>query len=80
MEEEIEEEEEESDLVEDEDIRRSEGSGGCAVTPGPCAPIPCVGHAAVVVQKGKKKIMLVIFGHSSRYGYLNTVQEYNLGK
>nr|XP_027236608.1 attractin-like protein 1 [Penaeus vannamei] len=30
-------------------------------------------HAAVVVQKVKKNVMLVIFGHSSRYGYLNTV-------
>ncbi|KAK3875518.1 hypothetical protein Pcinc_019616 [Petrolisthes cinctipes] len=76
--EEEEEAEEESDLVEDGELRRGEGGGGCAVTPGPCAPIPSVGHAAVVVQKGKKKVMLVIFGHSSRYGYLNTVQEYNL--
>lgn len=56
-------------------------TGGClSSSPGPCAPIPCVGHAAVVVQKVKKNVMLVIFGHSSRYGYLNTVQEYDFGK
>ncbi|XP_076062898.1 attractin-like protein dsd isoform X2 [Oratosquilla oratoria] len=44
-----------------------------SVYPGPCAPIATVGHAAVVVRDKK---MLIIFGHSSHYGYLNTVQEY----
>lgn len=76
------EEEEESieeDIKEEEHTSKNE-SGGCASAPGPCAPIPCVGHAAVVVQKAKKEVMLVIFGHSSKYGYLNTVQEYDFGK
>ena len=72
------------EIDEEEDMReghqRKNRSGGCSHASGPCAPIQCVGHASVVVQKGTKNIMLVIFGHSSIYGYLNTVQEYNLGK
>ncbi|XP_071548836.1 attractin-like protein 1 isoform X2 [Panulirus ornatus] len=71
-----EEEHSEEDIKEEEHPSKNE-SGGCASAPGPCAPIPCVGHAAVVVQKAKKEVMLVIFGHSSKYGYLNTVQEYD---
>ncbi|KAK8733971.1 hypothetical protein OTU49_006273 [Cherax quadricarinatus] len=63
--------------IEDEEPINKSEIGGCASAPGPCAPIPCVGHAAVVVQKVKKQVMLVIFGHSSRYGYLNTIQEYD---
>ncbi|XP_045109303.1 attractin-like protein 1 isoform X1 [Portunus trituberculatus] len=63
---------------EKEGHQRKNRSGGCSHAPGPCAPIQCVGHASVVVQKGTENIMLVIFGHSSVYGYLNTVQEYNL--
>ncbi|CAL4137219.1 unnamed protein product, partial [Meganyctiphanes norvegica] len=51
--------------------------GVCSSTlSGPCAPIAVVGHTCVVVQKGQKQIMLVIFGHSEKYGYLSTVQEY----
>lgn len=34
-----------------------------------------------IVQDGKKvqNLMIVIFGQSPVYGYLNTVQEYNFG-
>lgn len=39
-----------------------------------CAPIAAAGHTATLVDD---KIIL-IFGHNSVYGYLNTVQEYNL--
>ncbi|XP_068244853.1 attractin-like protein 1 [Palaemon carinicauda] len=53
---------------------RQETSGCSSLSP--CAPIHCVGHASVVVQKSKE-VMLVFFGHSDRYGYLNTVQEYD---
>ncbi|KAK7083088.1 hypothetical protein SK128_015194 [Halocaridina rubra] len=58
------------------DPSEKEDAAGC-LSPGPCAPVSCVGHAAVVVQKNRKQVMLVFFGHSSRYGYLNTVQEYD---
>lgn len=71
---------EEDGEANDHSPKRENGSeaGGClSSSPGPSAPIPCVGHAAVVVQKVKKNVMLVIFGHSSRYGYLNTVQEFD---
>lgn len=74
---------EEDGEANDHSPKRENGSeaGGClSSSPGPSAPIPCVGHAAVVVQKVKKNVMLVIFGHSSRYGYLNTVQEFDFGK
>lgn len=38
------------------------------------------GHTATRVQiHGKKEKMIVIFGYSPQYGYLNTVQEYSLG-
>lgn len=79
-EEEEENKENEQEEEEREGHQRKNRGGGCSHAPGPCAPIRCVGHASVVVQKGKKNVMLVIFGHSSVYGYLNTVQEYDLGK
>lgn len=41
-----------------------------------CAPIAVMGHTATVVDNK----MIVIFGHNPNYGYLNTVQEFNLGK
>ena len=74
------EQEEEEKEKEGQGHQRKNRGGGCSHAPGPCAPIRCVGHASVVVQKGKKNVMLVIFGHSSVYGYLNTIQEYDLGK
>lgn len=38
------------------------------------------GHTATLVQTyGKKEKMVVIFGYSPQYGYLNTVQEYYMG-
>lgn len=36
------------------------------------------GHTANLVH-GKKEKMVIIFGHSPQYGYLNTVQEYHFG-
>ncbi|XP_031776638.1 attractin isoform X1 [Nasonia vitripennis] len=43
-----------------------------------CAPIKVSGHTANLITGpyGEDK-MLVIFGYSSEYGYLNTVQEYD---
>ena len=39
-----------------------------------CGPINSMGHTAHVVSNR----MIVIFGHSPKYGYLDTVQEYHL--
>ncbi|XP_012260217.2 attractin-like protein 1 isoform X2 [Athalia rosae] len=45
-----------------------------------CGPLKVAGHTANLVQSlGKKEKMVVIFGHSPQYGYLNTVQEYYFG-
>ena len=41
-----------------------------------CGPIHSMGHTANVVAKR----MIIIFGHSPKYGYLDTVQEYHFGK
>ena len=41
-----------------------------------CAPIPVMGHTATLVDNK----MIVIFGHNPNYGYLNSIQELNLGK
>ncbi|KYM99556.1 Putative protein tag-53 [Cyphomyrmex costatus] len=41
-------------------------------------PYPLAGHTATRVSHGKKEKMVVIFGYSPQYGYLNTVQEYSL--
>ena len=38
-----------------------------------CGPINSMGHTAHVVANR----MIVIFGHSPKYGYLDTVQEYH---
>ncbi|XP_066586444.1 attractin-like protein 1 isoform X2 [Prorops nasuta] len=47
-----------------------------------CGHLKVAGHTATVVQSherlGKKEKMIVIFGYSPQYGYLNTVQEYHL--
>lgn len=38
------------------------------------------GHSATLVQNhGRKEKMVVIFGYSPQYGYLNEIQEYHLG-
>lgn len=37
------------------------------------------GHTATLVQTGKNEKMVVIFGYSPQYGYLNTVQDYLFG-
>ncbi|XP_024889082.1 attractin-like protein 1 isoform X1 [Temnothorax curvispinosus] len=45
-----------------------------------CGPLKVAGHTATRVQNyDKKEKMIVIFGYSPQYGYLNTVQEYSLG-
>ncbi|XP_029172341.1 attractin-like protein 1 isoform X2 [Nylanderia fulva] len=45
-----------------------------------CGPLKVAGHTATLVQShDKKEKMVVIFGFSPDYGYLNTVQEYSLG-
>lgn len=48
-----------------------------------CGPLKVVGHTATLVpgfgDKSTYQYMVVIFGHSPQYGYLNTVQEYNFG-
>ncbi|XP_067009750.1 attractin-like protein 1 isoform X3 [Anabrus simplex] len=46
-----------------------------------CGPLRSAGHTANLVsgRGGKADKMVVIFGHSPLYGYLNTVQEYNFG-
>ncbi|XP_017143549.1 attractin-like protein 1 [Drosophila miranda] len=58
----------------------------CNVTTGPsgmCGPLHVVGHTATLVpgfgDKNNYQYMVVIFGHSPHYGYLNTVQEFNFG-
>ncbi|XP_054290142.1 attractin-like protein 1 [Macrosteles quadrilineatus] len=46
-----------------------------------CGPMHSAGHTATLVTNKQKKSerMVVIFGHSPIYGYLNTVQEYHFG-
>lgn len=46
-----------------------------------CGPLQSAGHTATVVltQSKKSDRMIVIFGHSPIYGYLNTVQEFYFG-
>jgi hypothetical protein len=45
-------------------------------------PLRSTGHTATVVSSKLKKSerMIIIFGHSPIYGYLNTVQEYHFGE
>lgn len=46
-----------------------------------CGPLHVTGHSATLVpsfgDKHSYRYMVVIFGRSPQYGYLNTVQEYN---
>lgn len=56
----------------------------CTSSYGWCEPIRTAGHSATLVpayenngKKGQLQVMVVIFGHSPQFGYLNTVQEYN---
>ncbi|XP_073969504.1 attractin-like protein dsd isoform X2 [Rhodnius prolixus] len=47
-----------------------------------CGPLKSAGHTATLVSSKNKRMverMVVIFGHSPVYGYLNTVQEYYFG-
>ena len=46
---------------------------GSGFGPNLCGPIHSMGHTATV----QSNRMIVIFGHSPKYGYLNTVQEYH---
>ncbi|KAI5713792.1 hypothetical protein M8J76_005469 [Diaphorina citri] len=45
-----------------------------------CGPIKSAGHTATLVTSNNQIRMVVIFGHSPDYGYLNTVQEYYFGR
>ena len=47
-----------------------------------CSPLRSAGHTATLVLTGFKKSdrMIVIFGLSPVFGYLNTVQEFYFGK
>ncbi|XP_055371628.1 attractin-like protein 1 [Condylostylus longicornis] len=48
-----------------------------------CGPLKVAGHTATLVpgfgDRSNYQFMVVIFGHSPQFGYLNTVQEYNFG-
>lgn len=44
-----------------------------------CGPLRSAGHTATLLNRRKSDRMLVIFGHSPVYGYLNTVQEFHFG-
>uniref|UniRef100_A0A1B6D320 CUB domain-containing protein n=1 Tax=Clastoptera arizonana TaxID=38151 RepID=A0A1B6D320_9HEMI len=46
-----------------------------------CGPLKSAGHTATLVTNKlrKNERMVIIFGHSPVYGYLNTVQEYYFG-
>lgn len=50
-----------------------------------CGPLKSAGHSATLVPgydtaaKINYQYMVVIFGHSPKFGYLNTVQEYTFG-
>uniref|UniRef100_G3PBV2 Attractin like 1 n=1 Tax=Gasterosteus aculeatus aculeatus TaxID=481459 RepID=G3PBV2_GASAC len=49
-------------------------------TPAPPPPYALEGHSAHVVElAGGEQVMLVFFGYSPTYGYVNKVQEYNIG-
>lgn len=44
-------------------------------------PLQSAGHTATLVNKSQRPDrMVVIFGHSPRYGHLHTVQEFIFGK
>ncbi|XP_063699166.1 attractin-like protein 1 isoform X2 [Culicoides brevitarsis] len=55
----------------------------CNATNAMCAPLKSSGHSATLIpgfegnRRKNPQYMLVIFGHSPEFGYLNTVQEYN---
>ncbi len=51
------------------------GSGSSHGNSKLCGPVHSMGHTAVVISNR----MVVIFGHSPKYGYLSTVQEYHFG-
>jgi len=47
-------------------------------------PLHLSGHSAVVINeksgKNRHNKMVVISGHSPRYGYVNVIQEYHFGE
>lgn len=55
----------------------------CNITNSMCGPLKSSGHTATLIpgyelgKKGNLQYMVVIFGHSPQFGYLNTVQEFN---
>ncbi|XP_066149879.1 attractin isoform X1 [Euwallacea fornicatus] len=47
-----------------------------------CGPLKSAGHTSTIINNNTNKKadkMVVIFGHSPQFGYLNTVQEYYFG-
>ena len=56
-----------------ERVETSQGQCMASETAKLCGPINSMGHTAHVVANR----MIVIFGHSPKYGYLDTVQEYH---
>ncbi|XP_026479999.1 attractin-like protein 1 [Ctenocephalides felis] len=47
-----------------------------------CGPLKSAGHTATLITSydiKKSESMIIIFGHSPEFGYLNTVQEFNFG-
>ncbi|CAH0395554.1 unnamed protein product [Bemisia tabaci] len=46
-----------------------------------CGPLKSAGHTATLVtnKANKSERMIIIFGHSPTYGFLNTVQDYHFG-
>lgn len=60
-------------------------SDPCNATYAMCGPLKSAGHTATLVPgydsatKANYQYMVVIFGHSPQFGYLNTVQEYTFG-
>jgi hypothetical protein len=43
-------------------------------------PYAVAGHTAQCINVGGSQVMFVIFGHNPKYGYLNTVQRYDIGE
>ena len=53
-------------------VKTASGVGSSTMVP----PLAVVGHTSHVIGE----VMYVIFGHSPIYGYMNTVQEFNMCK
>ncbi|KAH8291888.1 hypothetical protein KR054_001951 [Drosophila jambulina] len=64
-------------------VRSDSSCNATGGTTAMCGPLHVAGHTATLVpgfgDKNNYQYMVVIFGHSPNYGYLNTVQEFNFG-